>query len=120
VASHLDQKRARAVRAFESKALRDADARLASISRRFRDDLQRLVRGIRPAVDERRARFNGEVAKLDALSPLAVLSRGYALATTPEGRILMRAHHVKIGDPVVIRLSEGRLLATVTDLEEEA
>ena len=60
------------------------------------------------------------MAKLDALSPLAVLSRGYALATTPEGRILIRVGDVKVGDPVVVRLSRGRLRTTVTDLEEEA
>ncbi len=70
--------------------------------------------------DRRRSRFGGLMAKLDVLSPLAVLSRGYALATTPEGRILIRVGDVKVGDPVVVRLSRGRLRTTVTDLEEEA
>ena len=70
-------------------------------------------------MDRRRARFGGGVAKLDSLSPLAVLSRGYALATTPSGRILFRASDVKAGDAVMVRLSKGRLRATVTDREEE-
>jgi exodeoxyribonuclease VII large subunit len=118
--SQLDRKWTRATRAFESKGLRDAGARLATISRRFSGDLQLLMRGIRPALEHRRSRFGGAVAKLDALSPLAVLSRGYALATTPEGRILLRAKDVNPGDSLVVRLSEGRLRATVTDREEEA
>lgn len=120
LSSQLDRKRTRATRAFESKALRDASARLAAVSRRFSEDLQLLMRGIRPVLDRRRSRFAGAVAKLDALSPLAVLSRGYALATTPQGRILLTAKDVNPGDPIVVRLSAGRLRATVTDRDEEA
>jgi exodeoxyribonuclease VII large subunit len=120
IASQLDRKRSRAVRAFESKALRDARPRLDAISRRFAEDLQLLMRGVRPVMDRGRGRFGGAVAKLDALSPLAVLSRGYALATTPEGRILLNAKDVVPGDPVVVRLSRGRIKTTVTEREEEA
>jgi exodeoxyribonuclease VII large subunit len=67
----------------------------------------------------RRTRFGRVVAGLDALSPLAVLSRGYALATTPEGRILTSALDVSTGDPVVVRLSRGRLITTVVSRDEE-
>ena len=119
-ALQVDRKRSRATRAFGSKALRDAAARLALVSRRFSDDLERLMRFAHPAVDGRRSRFGGLLAKLDALSPLAVLSRGYALATTVEGRILVDAKDVSAGDSVLVRLFRGRLRATVTDREEEA
>lgn len=67
----------------------------------------------------RRARLASSAGKLDALSPLSVLSRGYALATTPAGRILFGADEVKPGDPVLIRLSRGRVRATVESREEE-
>ena len=120
VASQVDRKRSRATRAFGSKALRDAAARLALVFRRFSDDLQRLMRVVRPVVDGRRSQFGGLLTKLDALSPLAVLGRGYALATTVEGRILVDAKDVSAGDSVLVRLSRGRLRATVTDREEEA
>lgn len=96
------------------------DARVGAVSTRFAEDLRLLVRGIRPVLDRRRSRFAGVVSQLDALSPLAVLSRGYALATTPEGRILLQAKDVNVGDPVVVRLSAGRVKATVTEREEEA
>jgi exodeoxyribonuclease VII large subunit len=119
IASRLDGRRARAHRAFASRGLRDAGARLVLVSGRFTDGLDRLLRGVRPPLDARRARFGGAAAKLDALSPLAVLSRGYALATTPEGRILLSARDVSPGDAVVVRLSRGRLRATVTERDEE-
>ena len=89
-------------------------------TRRFAAPFERLVRSLRPAVEARRGRFVGAMAKLEALSPLAVLSRGYALATTPSGRILLNANDVSPGDAVVVRLSSGRLRTTVTSREEEA
>jgi len=119
VAAQMDRRRSRAVRSFESRALRDADARVALVARRFSSGLGLLMRSIRPAVEGRRKTFGEAVARLDALSPLAVLSRGYALATTPEGRILLSAADVSPGDAVVVRLSRGRLRTTVTGRDEE-
>jgi len=102
-----------------SRALRDAGARVAFVARRFAAGLSRLVGGVRPAVDSRKKSLGEAAARLDALSPLAVLSRGYALATTPEGRILLSATDVSPGDAVLVRLSRGRLRTTVTGRDEE-
>ena len=51
---------------------------------------------------------------LDAISPLAVLERGYAVCLTPEGKVLRTAEGVELNDPVKVRLHEGVLLAIVT------
>jgi exodeoxyribonuclease VII large subunit len=119
----VDRAHARRVSTFRDFATRcEAQAPREVFGRaRARGDRAVLKMGalVATSMDRRRARFGGLVAKLDALSPLSVLSRGYALATTPEGRILLRAEDVKPGDPVVVRLSKGRLQATVTDREEE-
>ncbi|MBE6757262.1 MAG: exodeoxyribonuclease VII large subunit [Ruminococcaceae bacterium] len=53
-------------------------------------------------------------AKLDALSPLKVLSRGYAMALR-EGQPLTTVEQVAVGETVKIRLADGRLDCTVTD-----
>jgi exodeoxyribonuclease VII large subunit len=50
---------------------------------------------------------------LDALSPLAVLERGYAICLTPEGRVIRSADSVDIDSDVKVRLHEGSLLAKV-------
>ena len=120
MAALLDRKRSRATRAFESKALRDAQDRFAAVSLSLSSDLQVLIRVMKPPMESRRSRFGSLLAKLDALSPLSVLSRGYALATTGEGRILLNAEDVSPGDSIRVRLSRGKLKATVTDREEEA
>jgi exodeoxyribonuclease VII large subunit len=60
------------------------------------------------------------MASLDALSPLGVLSRGYAIAQDAKGRLLRDAQAVKIGDEVKVRLEHGRLGTRVEDVESEA
>jgi exodeoxyribonuclease VII large subunit len=58
-------------------------------------------------------RFGTELAikasRLQDLSPLAVLSRGYSLATDSQGGIVTSIHQVKVADDIRIDLSDGRL-----------
>jgi exodeoxyribonuclease VII large subunit len=57
-------------------------------------------------------------ASLEALSPLAVLQRGYAIAQDKDGLLLRDAHSVSIGDHLSVRLARGRLKAKVDGVEE--
>jgi exodeoxyribonuclease VII large subunit len=68
-------------------------------------------------LDDERARLAVAVASLDALSPLAVLKRGYALARDTRGRLLRDARAVKQGDAIHLRLADGRLLCRVEKQE---
>src|SRR5262245_1641190 len=68
---------------------------------------------------ERRERLGLAAASLDALSPLAVLSRGYAVAQDSEGRLLRDAGVVNIGDQVNVRLERGRLGTRVEDVKTD-
>ncbi|MDP4168945.1 MAG: exodeoxyribonuclease VII large subunit, partial [Bacillota bacterium] len=54
-------------------------------------------------------------AKMDSLSPLAVLSRGYSFAEGSHG-ILKTVSDVERGDSISVRLSDGRVSASVTDI----
>lgn len=56
-----------------------------------------------------RARLGAASARLEALSPLAVLARGYALARTADGAVLTDAARVAPGDAVEIALARGRV-----------
>jgi exodeoxyribonuclease VII large subunit len=51
---------------------------------------------------------------LDALSPLAVLERGYAICTTPEGQVIRSTESVEIESEVRVHLHEGTLSAKIT------
>jgi exodeoxyribonuclease VII large subunit len=67
---------------------------------------------------EAEKRFGLAAASLDALSPLAVLRRGYAIAQREDGTLLRDAKSVSIGDSVKVRLAEGRIGARVDRIEE--
>jgi exodeoxyribonuclease VII large subunit len=63
-------------------------------------------------------RFALATASLDALSPLAVLQRGYAIAQREDGTLLRDANAVAIGDSVQVRLAKGRIRTRVEDVKE--
>jgi exodeoxyribonuclease VII large subunit len=58
------------------------------------------------------ARLEGGGARLEAVSPLAVLARGYALVQTPSGRTLTAAAAVPPGQRLVLRFADGAIDAT--------
>jgi exodeoxyribonuclease VII large subunit len=69
-------------------------------------------------VEAARQRLGLAAAALDALSPLAVLQRGYAIAQDKDGRLLRDARSAAIGDPVRLRLAKGRLNCRIEGSEE--
>jgi len=78
---------------------------------------ERLVAGVRRALAERRQRFEALAAKLDALSPLKVLGRGYAVVFGKDGHVLRSAAQAGAGDALRVRLAEGELEAIVSRKE---
>ncbi|MDU8924012.1 exodeoxyribonuclease VII large subunit [Pasteurellaceae bacterium LIM206] len=51
--------------------------------------------------------------KLDGLSPLKVLARGYSIAETPQGKAITRVDQVKAGDKIHTRVSDGMIVSVV-------
>ena len=84
---------------------RDAQ-RVDELSARLPEALARLV-------ERAGLRLAATAGRLDAISPLKVLARGYAIAES-RGKVLTRASQVKKGDQVRVRLSEGELSCEVT------
>ncbi len=80
-------------------------------SRLFAVQVQQLSR--------KKQRYIAMTAKLDAMSPLKVLSRGYAMAQTEQGDLVRSVSHIKSGDTVRVSLSDGQFIATVTDVKEQ-
>jgi len=72
---------------------------------------------IQRILDRRRRRFSELAARLDALSPLSVLGRGYGLIRRiADGRIVRRAADVALDDELDLRLAEGTIGARVSRL----
>jgi len=68
----------------------------------------RLPEALRRRLENLGLRLGAAAGRLDAISPLNVLARGYAIATS-KGKVLTSARQVKRGDPVTVRLSEGEI-----------
>jgi exodeoxyribonuclease VII large subunit len=73
----------------------------------------------RTQLARRRAALERVGAGLDALSPLKVLGRGYAIATREDGRAIRSAADVKRGERITVRVESARIVADVMGIEEE-
>ena len=73
----------------------------------------RLIAAQSGTVAKNRQRFVAQVSKLDAMSPLKVLTRGYAMVAKEDGRIVRSVSDVKPKDPIAVRVSDGTIVATV-------
>lgn len=104
--SELEQTEERLHEAIPRALARERDAVERSAAR-LRDSGPRLLR---PA----EATLARLAASLDALSPLSVLTRGYAIARDASGRVLRSAAEVRPGDEVRVLLGEGSFDATVS------
>jgi exodeoxyribonuclease VII large subunit len=110
-------------------SLDDANERLQRVARTRAAEMargiskldERLRRGTVERAAVTRTRFTALSAKLDALSPLAVLDRGYSLVTRADGRLVRSAAEIQTGATVGMRFHRGsaaaRVLSTETDEE---
>jgi len=64
-----------------------------------------------------RETFSRLAAKLDAMSPLKVLGRGYGFATDNEGKIVKTVDAVSAGDKISMRVQDGKINCSVIDTE---
>lgn len=76
---------------------------------------RRLVHGLEQALAVEKVRLGRMAAALDALSPLKVLGRGYAIARNEAGEVLTSPEQVREGQAVNVRLREGDLTCRVEE-----
>ncbi len=90
------------------------DVRIATARQRVDDLLLRAGDHLLHRLALRRERLSGLVARLESLSPLATLERGYAIVRHAEtGQIVRRVGDVASGDPLQVRVQDGTFEARV-------
>ena len=80
---------------------------------------ERLSRLAASSLERARADMARRAAKVEALSPLAVLSRGYAMVSDADGNMKTSAASLKVGNVVDLRFSDGRATAQITKINTE-
>ena len=93
------------------------DRRIQPIQQMLDHDFGRLQAEVRGVLDLRRQHLIGVEGKLDALSPLATLRRGYSVARTEDGQILRSVRDFVTGESFMLRVSDGEVMAETTELK---
>lgn len=91
-------------------------ARIGALRQRLDEDRRSLDRAAARVVPARRQRAASLRRRLEALSPLAVLGRGYAIVEDAGGRVRADAASLRPGTDIRIRLRDGRVGARVTEV----
>jgi len=80
----------------------------------------RMISAQNQNIQRKNARYIAAVSKLDAMSPLKVLTRGYSMAQNERGEVLRSVRQAELGERIDLHLSDGTLAATVMEIKEEA
>jgi exodeoxyribonuclease VII large subunit len=108
----LDLARMRLHRAIPERLARDAQ--------RLSHAREKLLLSARRVTEPFAQSVGLKAARLDNLSPLKILSRGYAAAFTSDGRTVVRSvAQVGAGDALTVRVSDGKIGCRVENVEME-
>jgi exodeoxyribonuclease VII large subunit len=94
---------------------RDLSVRLAKAGERWRAGSRALGEAVARRLGLAQRRLEPLAGRLEALSPLKVLERGYSIVQTEDGRVVKRANDAPEGASIRVRLHEGRLTALVRE-----
>jgi len=97
----------------KSRVLRDPKSLMYDLSRRLDELDAAAARAIRRRQAQASERVRATAARLESLSPLAVLARGYSVTTRTGGEVVRDAQQVELGETIRTRLARGELTSRV-------
>jgi exodeoxyribonuclease VII large subunit len=119
VAAGLERLAARLWHEREALLAHSPSTRLAAQRARFQAAVRALPRAAESHVAQKRAVFAERVGRMDSLSPLAVLGRGYALVRrSADGAVVRRAGQAPPGEKLSVRVAEAQIEAVVESVDE--
>ena len=101
-----------------SPALQSPDGYLQQREKSLQLLTNRLIAAQNQNITRKNQLYIAAVSKLDAMSPLKVLSRGYAMTRKENGEVVRSVKQVEAGERISVSLSDGKLSATVMNKEE--
>jgi len=115
----VERRRARLHAARRLLDRRAPAERVALLRQRLDEGRRAIDRAIARAIPERRRRAVAVRRRLEALSPLAVLGRGYAVVEGMDGRIRTGTAALRVGEAVRLRMRDGKAGANITTVEKQ-
>lgn len=101
-----------------SPVLSGPDAYLKQLADRLEISKNRLITAQNRLLSKEKQTFIGFTAKLDAMSPLKVLTRGYAITQNADGELLRSVKQVRSGEQITVTVSDGSFQAAVSEIME--
>ena len=101
-----------------SPALRSPDGYLQQREKNLELLKNRMTAAQNQNITRKNQQYIAAVSKLDAMSPLKVLSRGYAMTQNKQGDVVRSVKQVELGERITVCLSDGKLSAAVMNKEE--
>jgi exodeoxyribonuclease VII large subunit len=86
--------------------LQQSNHRLESIGKRLSGETSKII-------NEKKSLLLGQVSTLEAVSPLAVLGRGYSIISKNDGSVITSDKDVSVGEEIVGKLKDGLIKAKV-------
>ena len=79
-----------------------------------------LISKQQQVINIKKQRFVAITAKLDAMSPLKVLTRGYAMIQASDGDVVRSVKQVRAGEEITVSVADGKMTATLNEIKEES
>ncbi len=113
VRQKVSQSRTRIETISHVRSIRRPFERVHESGRRLDELASRAGRSINQSQSAARAALGTLAGKLETLSPLAVLNRGYSLTQRADGQLIRDASELAAGDEIMTRFTEGQAVSTV-------
>ena len=101
-----------------SAALKSADGYLLQRRKSLQILQNRLLSAENQNIHRSKQRYIALTAKLDAMSPLKVLTRGYAMTQDEKGNLVRSVGQVAVGENLTVSLADGTIRATIAEIKE--
>ena len=102
-----------------SPVLSGPDAYLKQLTDKLEFAKNRLITAQNRLLSKEKQAFIANTAKLDAMSPLKVLTRGYSITQNADGDLLRSVNQIQAGEQVTVTVSDGSFKAAVCEIMEE-
>ena len=101
----------------ESYAFRQPLVYVNQLSQRVDEFVRQMQNYLKGIFQEKKQLFQNSIGKLEALSPLGILKRGYSITFDGQGDLLKEAKRARVGDMIRTRLESGILKSKITEVE---
>ena len=116
--ARLEQEEYRLDRASNSWALKDPERLFVDGALRTDAAYNKLLTKMDSLLKECAHKFELQAARLDNLSPLSVLARGYSVTQTEDFKVVTSTQQVRWGEELVTTVADGKIVSVVQSVEE--